>query len=144
MVHSPNDALQSHKVSGQNSPRGRAGGPKSLKNPENPEKLSPGRGGGGGYWGGRPLWDNSAYLHQHRRDITQTFMADSPGDNIQTHKVSVQNSPRDRVGGQKSLENPKKVQARPYNHRTTEPWTHSAIKGKALKVMKATTSLVLV
>ena len=47
MVHSPNDVLQSHKVSGQNSPRGRVGGQKSLKNPENPEKLSPGRGGGG-------------------------------------------------------------------------------------------------
>ena len=38
MVDSPNDALQSHKVSGQNSPRGRVGGQKSLKNPENPEK----------------------------------------------------------------------------------------------------------
>ena len=37
MVHSPNDALQSHKVSGQNSPRGRVGGQKSLKNPENLE-----------------------------------------------------------------------------------------------------------
>ena len=108
MVHSPNDALQSHKVSGQNPPRGRVGGQKSLKTPENPEKLSPGRGGGGS-WGGRPLWDNSAYLHQHRRDITQTFMVDSPSDNIQTHKVLGQNSPRDRVGGQKSLENPEKV-----------------------------------
>ena len=47
MVDSPNDALQKHKVSGQNSPRGRFGGQKSLKNPGNPEKLSPGRGGGG-------------------------------------------------------------------------------------------------
>ena len=47
MVHSPNDALQSHKISGQNSPRGRVGGPKSLKNPENPGKLSPGKKGGG-------------------------------------------------------------------------------------------------
>ena len=46
MVDSPNDALQSHKVSAGNSPRGRVGGQKSLKNPENPEKLSPGRGGG--------------------------------------------------------------------------------------------------
>ena len=143
MVHSPNDALQSHKVSGQNSPSGRVGGQKSLKNPENPEKLSPGR-GGGGYWGGRPLWDNSAYLHQHRLDITQTFMVDSPSDNIQAHKISGQNSPRDRVSGQKSLENHEKVmkscrseapgralartgaeQGRitiePQNHRTTEP-----------------------
>ena len=61
MVHSPNDALQSHKASGQNSPSGRVGGQKSLKNPENPErliknpetpqKLSPGRGGGGGATG---------------------------------------------------------------------------------------------
>ena len=46
MVDSPNDALQSHKVSGQNSPKGRVGGQKILKNPENPEILSPGRGGG--------------------------------------------------------------------------------------------------
>ena len=45
MVDTPNDALQSHKVSGQNSPRGRVSGQKSLKNPENPEKLSPARGG---------------------------------------------------------------------------------------------------
>ena len=47
MVHSPHDALQSHKVLGQNSPRGRVGGQKSLKNPENPEKLSPATGGAG-------------------------------------------------------------------------------------------------
>ena len=47
MVDSPNDALQTHKVSDQNSPRGGVGRQKSLKNPENPEKLSPGRGGGG-------------------------------------------------------------------------------------------------
>ena len=67
MVHSPNDALQTHKVSRQNPSRGRVGGQKSLKNPENLEKLSPGRGRGGGYWGGRPLWTNSAYLRQHRR-----------------------------------------------------------------------------
>ena len=142
MVHSPNDALQTHEYLGQNTPRGRAGGQKSLKNPENPENLSPGK--GGGYWGGRPLWDNSAYLHQHRRDITQTFMADSPSDNIQTHKVLGRNSPRDRVGGQKSLENPNKVMKsclsealgralartgaergritiEPQNHRTTGP-----------------------
>ena len=50
MVHSPNDALQSHKVSGQHSPRGRVSGQKSCENPGNPEKLSPGEGGGGG-WG---------------------------------------------------------------------------------------------
>ena len=106
MVHSPNDALQSHKVSGQNSPRGWVGGQKSLKNPESPEMLSPAW--GGGYWGGRPLWDMSTYLHQHRRDITQTFMVDSPSDDIQAHKVLGRNSPRDRVSGQKSLENPEK------------------------------------
>ena len=106
MVNSPNDALQSHKVSGQNSLRARVGGQKSLKNPENPEKLSPTR---GRYWGGQPLWDNSAYLRQHRRDITQTFMVDSPSEDIQTHEVSGRNSPRDRVSGQKGLENPKKV-----------------------------------
>ena len=48
IIDSPNDALQSHKVSGQNSPRGRVGGQKSLKNPENLEKLSPARGAGTG------------------------------------------------------------------------------------------------
>ena len=47
MVHSPNDALQSHKVSGQNSPRSRVGEQRILENPENLEKLSPGRGGEG-------------------------------------------------------------------------------------------------
>ena len=107
MVDSPNDALQTHKVSGRNSPRGRVGGQKSLENPKNPEKLSPGR--KGGYWGGRPLWVNSTYLRQHRRDITQNFMVDSPGDKIQTHKVSGRGLPRDRVGGQKSVENSEKV-----------------------------------
>ena len=103
MVDSPNDALQTHKVSGQNSPRGGVGGQKSLKNPENPEKLSPGRGGGVGYWGGRPLWDISTYLRQHRRDNAQTFMVDSPSETLQTHKLLSQNSPRGRVSGQKSL-----------------------------------------
>ena len=120
-------------------------------------KVKPGQGGGGGgYWGGRPLWDNSAYLPQYRHDITQTFMVDSPGDNIQTHKFLGRNSPRDRVGGQKSLENPENPErgpgtsasedwgrARLYNQRTTEPENHRAIKGKALKIMKSTTSLVL-
>ena len=104
-------------------------GKKVLKNPENPEKLSPAR-GVGGYWGGRPLWDNSAYLHQHRRDITQTFMVDSPSDNIQTHKVLGRNSPTDRVSGQKSLENPEKVRARTGAERgrgTMEPQNHRAI-----------------
>ena len=48
MVDSPSETLQTHKVSGQNSPKGRVGGQKSLKNPENPEKLSPGRGGATG------------------------------------------------------------------------------------------------
>ena len=110
MVDSPNDALQSHKVSGQNSPRGRVGGQKSLENPEDPEKLSPCRGwGGAGYWGGRPLGDNSTYLLQHGRDITQTFMVDSPSDALQTHQVSGSNSSKGRICGQKSIENPKKV-----------------------------------
>ena len=36
-------------------------------------------------------------------------MVDSPSDNIQTHKVLGRNSPRDRVSGQKGLENPEKV-----------------------------------
>ena len=36
-------------------------------------------------------------------------MVDSPSDNIQTHKVLGPNSPRGRVGGPKSLENPEKV-----------------------------------
>ena len=86
MIHSPNDALQSHKVSARNSPEGGVGGPKSRENPENSEKLSPAK--GEGHWGGRPLGDMSTYLRQHRRDIAQTFMADSPSDDIQTHKVS--------------------------------------------------------
>ena len=47
MVDTPNDALQSHKVSGRNLPRGRVSGQKSLENPGNPEKLSPGGGRGG-------------------------------------------------------------------------------------------------
>ena len=61
--------------------------------------MKPGHGGGGGYWGGRPLWDISTYLHQHRWDTTQTFMVDSPSDNLQTHKVSGRNSSRGEVGG---------------------------------------------
>ena len=73
MVHSPNDALQSHKVSALNSPVGGVGGPKSRETPENLENLSLAK-GGGGYWGGRPLGDMSTYLRQHRRDIAQTFM----------------------------------------------------------------------
>ena len=81
MVDSPSEILQTCKILGPNSPRGRVGGQKGLENLENLEKLSPAR---GGYWGGRPLWDNSAYLHQHRWDIAQTFMVDSPSDNIQT------------------------------------------------------------
>ena len=117
-------------------------GQKVVKILRNPEKLSLAK--GRGYWGGRPLGDNSAYLRQHRRDITQTFMVDSPSDNIQTHKVLGRNSPRDRVGGQKSLENPQKdmescpseapgralartgvergrITIEPQNHRTTGP-----------------------
>ena len=118
MVDSPNDALQSHKVSGRNSPVGGVGGPKSRENPENSEKLSTAK--GGGYWGGRPLGNMSTYLRQYRRDIAQTFMADSPSDGIQTHKVSGRKSPRGRVGGQQSLKNPKKVmevRARPWDKR---------------------------
>ena len=107
MVHSPNDALQSHKVSGQNSPRGRVGGQNSLKNPENLEKLSP----RGGYWGARPLWNISTCLRQHRRDIAQTFMVDSPGESLQTHKVSGQNSPRGRVSEQQAAARPMTVKA---------------------------------
>ena len=97
MADSPSETLQTHKFLGRNSPRGRIGGQKSLKNPQNPEKLSPGQ--GGEYWGGRPLWDISTYLHQHRRDITQTFMVDSPSDALQTHKVSGQTSRGGRAGG---------------------------------------------
>ena len=145
MVHSPNDALQSHKVSGQNSPRGRVSGQKSLTNPENPEKLSLGRGGGGGGTGvGDHLGTCPPISISIDGTSTKFFMADSPSDNIQTHKVSGQNSPRDTVGGQKSLENPEKVMKscpsaapgralartgakrghitiEPQNHRTTEP-----------------------
>ena len=108
MVDSPSDNIQTHKVLGRNSPRGRAGWEKSLDNSENLEKLSPGRGGGGD-WGGRPLWDHSTYILQHRRNITQTFIVDSPNDALQTHKVSGPTSPKGLVGGQKSLENPEKV-----------------------------------
>ena len=102
MVHAPNEALQTHEVSGQKSPRGRVSGQKSLENPENPEKLSPA--GGGGYWGGRPLRDMSTYLREHRRDIAQIFMLDRAVASLQTHKVSGQNLPRGRLGGQKILE----------------------------------------
>ena len=35
-------------------------------------------------------------------------MADSPGETLQTHEVSGQNSPRGRVSGQKSFERPKR------------------------------------
>ena len=82
-------------------------GEKGLKNPENPEKLSPAR--GRGYWGGRPLWDNAAYLRHHRREIAQTFMVDSPSDALQTHQVSGPDSPKGSICGQKSLENPEIV-----------------------------------
>ena len=105
-LHSPNDALQSHKVSGQNSSRGSSGGQKILKNPQNVEKLSPAR--GGGYWGGRPLWNNSTYLCQHRRDITQTFMVDSPSDPIQTTRFRVKTHERAGLVGTKVLKTPKK------------------------------------
>ena len=48
-------------------------GKKVMKNPENPENLSPGE--GGGYWGGRPLGDMSTYLRQHRWDmVLQPFL----------------------------------------------------------------------
>ena len=102
MVDSPNDALQTHKVSGGTPPRGGFSGQKS---PENLGKLSPGR-RGGGYWGGRPLWDISTYLCQHRRGITQNFMVDSPSETLQTHKFPGRNPPRGTVSGQKSLQNP--------------------------------------
>ena len=36
-------------------------------------------------------------------------MIDSPNDAVQSHEVSARNSPRGRVGGQQSLENPEKV-----------------------------------
>ena len=93
MVHSPNDALQTHTSFSSKLTKGQGRWAKSLKNPGHPEKLSLGRGGGG------PLWDISTYLHHHRRDITQTFMVDSPSDNLQTHKVSGRNSSRGRVSG---------------------------------------------
>ena len=48
MVDNPSDNIQTHEVLGRNSPRDRVSGQKILKNPDNPEKLSPGRGGG---WG---------------------------------------------------------------------------------------------
>ena len=48
MVDSPSEILQTCKILGPNSPRGRVGGQKGLENPENLEKLSPGRGGATG------------------------------------------------------------------------------------------------
>ena len=149
MVHSPNDALQSKFRVKTHQGAGSVGKKvwKILKS----GKVKPGQGGVGGYWGGRPLGDNSAYLHRHRRDIAQTFMVDSPSDNIQTHKVLGPNSPRGRVGGQKSLENPEKVMKscpskapgralaragaergritiEPQNHRTTGPYKEKLSK----------------
>ena len=47
MIHSPSEILQTCKILRPNSPRGRGVGQKGLKNPENLEKLSPGRGGTG-------------------------------------------------------------------------------------------------
>ena len=92
----------------KNHQRGRVDGQKSLKNPENPEKLSPGRRGGGEGTGVGDHFGTIRHISTNI-DITQTFMVDSPSDNIQTHKVLGQNSPSDRVSGQKSLENPEKV-----------------------------------
>ena len=43
----------------------------------------------------------SAYPHISINIDGQTFMVDSPSDNIQTHKLLGRNSPRDRVSGQK-------------------------------------------
>ena len=88
MVDSPNDALQTSKVSGLTKGQGRWA--KKSENPKNSEKLSPG-GGGRGYWGGRPLGDKSAVLSQHKRDMTHTFMVESPSDKptkfqVQTHQ----------------------------------------------------------
>ena len=48
MVDGPSEILQTRKILGPKSPRGRVGGQKSLENPKNPEKLSPGKEGGGG------------------------------------------------------------------------------------------------
>ena len=106
---SPTQGAPIHQVSGQNSPRGRVGGQKGLKNPENLEKLSPGT-GGGGYGGGRPLWDIATYLRHHRRGIAQTFMVDSPSEVLQPCKILGPNSPRGRVGGQKGLKNPENLE----------------------------------
>ena len=105
MVDSPSEILQTCKILGPNSPRGRVGGQKGLENPENLEKLSPGK--GEGYWDGRPLCDIATYLRHHRRDIAQTFMVDSTSEIPQTRKILGPNSPRGRVGGQKTLKNPK-------------------------------------
>ena len=91
MVDSPSDALQTHKVSARNSPRSGVGGQKSLKNPEN-AWAGVGRTGVGDHFGTLP----SISI---RRDITQTFLVDSPSDNLQIHRVSGRNSPRGGVGG---------------------------------------------
>ena len=42
-----------------------------------------------GKWGGNRKKNHlSVYLSHHRRDIAQTFMADSPNDALQIYKVS--------------------------------------------------------
>ena len=137
MVHSPNDALQSQKVSSQNSPRGRAGEQKSLKNPENPEKLSPGKGGGGTGVGehfgtirqssisidGTPpklLWQIALVIiykptrfwvetHQGTGSVGKKVLKIPTG-----HEIMFERGP-----GTSASED--WGHARPYNHRTTEP-----------------------
>ena len=83
-------------------------------------------------------------------------MVDSPNDALQTYKVSGRNSPRGSVGGQKSLENPKKLMkscpseapgralartGAEQGRVTIEPQNHRAT---GLKVMKSSASSVLV
>ena len=86
MVHSPNDALLSHKVLGQNSPRGRVGGQKSLKISEILEKLTPAAGGDTGV--GDHLGTCPPISVIIDGTSPKIFMVDSPSESLQTHKVS--------------------------------------------------------
>ena len=108
MVDSPNDALQTHKVSGRNSPMGGVGGQKTLKNPQNLENLSPDKEGGG-----TGVGDHFGTFPP----ISVSIDGTSPkllwwialSETLQIYKFPGQKSPRGRISGQKSLENTEKV-----------------------------------
>ena len=123
MVDRPSGNTQTHKVLGRNSPSGRVGGPKSRENPGNPEKLSPGQ--GGGYWGGRPLG-----LTEPRRVCEAGAHPEGVCEAVRhTHEGCAKREPTQRGCARqwstpaKGVRNgtPQRGCARPWNHRTTEP-----------------------